>query len=46
MEADVNPRGGECDESVDKLSTFEQLRLLGKGGCAHVFLVKNKLSGK
>lgn len=27
-------------------SSYEQLRLLGKGGCAQVFLVKNKQNGK
>ena len=27
-------------------SSYEQLRLLGKGGCAQVFLVKNKQNAK
>ena len=34
------------DPNESALFTYEQLRLLGKGGCAQVFLAKNKNTGK
>lgn len=33
-------------QQEDASLLYEQLRLLGKGGCAQVFLVKSKMSGK
>ena len=48
MDNDVDNKKDLSNIEISKqdASLYEQLRLLGKGGCAQVFLVKNKETGK